>query len=50
MTGKKQDRGQEKKGEEAPRFIELLQGVSAVDGDPITLQCRIAGEGRFSFL
>ncbi|XP_055900297.1 twitchin-like isoform X6 [Biomphalaria glabrata] len=29
---------------EAPRFIEPLQGQSASDGDPVTLQCRLSGK------
>ena len=43
ISVKKSVSAPERKSNEAPRFVELLQGKNASDGDPVSLQCRIAG-------
>ena len=40
---KKDSSSSGKKIGEAPSFIELLQGQNVIDGDSVTLQCRVSG-------
>lgn len=44
ISVKKSVSAPERKSNESPRFVELLQGKNASDGDPVSLQCRIAGK------